>query len=324
MARLLDDLFDVSRILEGRFELNKEDIDLREVIRAAVETLTPSLEASPALLTTDLPTVELPVRGDARRIQHVVVHLLSNAVRYSPPGAHIQLSAHANADSVILKVKDHGRGISPSMLVDIFELFVQDDQGLERSSGGLGIGLTLVRRIVELHGGDVHAYSEGVGRGSEFVVRFPRIAHAVTNDERRESRSAPAQRRVLIVEDQDDSRKMLRMLLESMGHVVVEEADGASAVRTIQREHPDVALIDIGLPVMSGYEVAHHVRENGLLDDVVLVALTGYGRDADIAAARAAGFDAHVTKPADSQLLNDILAGRVRPFIRSFGMAFEN
>jgi two-component system, chemotaxis family, CheB/CheR fusion protein len=311
MARLLDDLLDVSRITRGGIELRKEDLDLRDVVRTAIESLTPVLEERHSELHTDLPDEVLPVRGDSARVQQVVVNLLSNAARYSPPGGPIYLSAAAEGESIVLRVKDQGRGISPSMLSDIFELFVQDGQGIERSMGGLGIGLTLVRQIVELHGGKVHAHSDGPGKGSEFVVRFPRQPHAVIY-RMNESQRGAATRRILIVEDQDDAREMLRVLLESMGHVVVEESDGRSAVNTIEREHPDIALIDIGLPVMSGYEVARKVRELRTLDDIVLVALTGYGRAMDIQAAKEAGFDTHITKPADSHAIDELLSSRLQ------------
>jgi CheY-like chemotaxis protein len=311
MARLLDDLLDVSRITRGGIELRKEDIDLHEVIRTAIEALTPVLEERQAKLTTSVADEVLAVRGDTARIQQVIVNLVSNAARYSPPGSPIVLWAAVEGDAILLGVKDQGRGISPAMLSDIFEMFVQDEQGLERSAGGLGIGLTLVRQIVELHGGQVEAHSAGVGQGSEFIVRLPRQPHAVIHRLNESQRSATA-RRVLVVEDQDDSREMLRVLLESVGHTVVEEADGSSAIAAIEREHPDVALIDIGLPVMSGYEVARRVRENHLLDDVVLVALTGYGRSSDVEAAKSAGFDAHLTKPAETHVIDEILCRRAR------------
>ena len=192
----------------------------------------------------------------------MVVNLLSNAARYSAAGTPIYLSAVTNGDSIVLKVKDQGRGISPSMISAIFELFVQDEQGLERSTGGLGIGLTLVRQIVELHGGKVEAISEGLGKGSEFVVTLPRQPHALIQ-RFDQPRPVVNKRRILIVEDQEDARDMLRLVLESLGHFVVAESDGNAAVSTIEREHPDVALIDIGLPVMSGYEVARKIREIG-------------------------------------------------------------
>jgi two-component system CheB/CheR fusion protein len=311
MARLLDDLLDVSRITRGGIELRKEDIDLRDVIRTAIEALTPVLEDRRAAVIVDVPDELLSVRGDSARIQQVVVNLLSNAARYSPAGKTIHLSAAPDGELIVLKCKDQGRGISKSMLSEIFELFVQNEQGLERSSGGLGIGLTLVRQIVELHGGTVEAQSDGPGTGSEFIVKLPRQRHAVLR--RTAGNLEPGvSRRVLVVEDQDDAREMLRMLLESKGHVVLEESDGRSAISAIEREHPDVALIDIGLPVMSGYQVVQKIRENPVLDDVLLVALTGYGRDADVKAAKEAGFDAHLTKPADPHLVDEIIAGRAK------------
>jgi two-component system, chemotaxis family, CheB/CheR fusion protein len=312
MARLLDDLLDVSRITRGGIELRKEDIDLRDVVRMAIEALTPLIEERRAQIVIDMPDELLAIRGDAARIQQVIVNLLSNAARYSPPGKTIRLWAGSEGELIVLKCKDEGRGISKSMLSEIFELFVQNEQGLERSSGGLGIGLTLVRQIVELHGGTVEAHSDGPGTGSEFIVKLPRQRHAVVKG-RAGIAEMGVSRRILVVEDQDDAREMLRVLLESKGHIILDEPDGRSALETIEREHPDVALIDIGLPVMSGYQVARKVRENAVLDDILLIALTGYGRDADIQAAKEAGFDAHLTKPADPQLIDDILAGRSRP-----------
>jgi two-component system CheB/CheR fusion protein len=309
IARLLDDLLDVSRITRGGTELRKEDVDLRDVVNSAIEAFTPVLEEHNAKLATELSLDKLLVRADAARMQQVLVNLLSNAARYSSPGSPIHLSATATADSVVLKVQDHGRGISPSMISKIFDLFVQDGQGLERSTGGLGIGLTFVRQIVELHGGHVEAFSDGI-KGSEFIVTLPRQTKAVIHRQPELHNFADMQR-VLIVEDQDDSREMLRVLIESMGHIVLERADGGSGLATIEQEHPDVALIDIGLPVMSGYEVARRVRENPRLDDVLLIALTGYGRDSDVATAKAAGFDAHVTKPADLHVIEEILSRKM-------------
>jgi len=311
MARLLDDLLDVSRITRGGIELRKEDIDLRDVVRTGIEALMPVLEDRRATIDVQMPDELLAVRGDAARMQQVIVNLLSNAARYSPAGKTIKLSASADGETIVLRCKDEGRGISKSMLSEIFELFVQNEQGLERSNGGLGIGLTLVRQIVELHGGTVEAHSDGPGTGSEFVVKLPRQRHAVISGATCSS-DVGVSRRVLIVEDQDDAREMLHLLLETKGHIVLDEADGLTAIATITREHPDVALIDIGLPVMSGYQVARQIRQDPVLDDVLLVALTGYGRDTDVKAAKEAGFDAHLTKPADPQLIDDILSGRPR------------
>ena len=311
MARLLDDLLDVSRITRGGIELRKEDLDVRDVIRTSLEALAPVLSERKAQVIPDLPDEPMMVRGDADRLQQVLVNLLSNAARYSPPGAQIWLSAATEGDSVVLRVKDPGRGIAPTMLSEIFELFVQNEQGLERSNGGLGIGLTLVRKIVELHGGSVEAFSDGQGKGSEFVVVLPSQRNAVVRL-RTEHREAIGPRRILVVEDQDDAREMMHVLLTSKGHIVIEAADGRAAVEAIEREHPDVALIDIGLPMLSGYDVARTIRENPVFDDVFMVALTGYGRDTDVKAAKAAGFDEHLTKPADADLIEKVLQQRVR------------
>jgi two-component system CheB/CheR fusion protein len=311
MARLLDDLLDVSRITHGAIELRKEDLDLREVIRGALEAMNPLLEENKTQLRLNISDQILPVRGDSARIQQVIVNLLSNAVRYSPAGGWIELSAHSDEESIVLQVKDQGRGISPTMLTEIFELFVQDHQDIERSRGGLGIGLTLVRQIVDLHGGKVEAISQGPGTGSEFVVKLPRQPHALLF-EKPVPQPQFVHRRVLIVEDQDDARAMLRAHLESVGHFVIEAGDGISAVETVQREHPDVALVDIGVPLLSGYEIARTIRDNPMLDDIVLIALTGYGMDSDVEAAKKAGFDMHVTKPADPQLIEELLTRPLR------------
>jgi CheY-like chemotaxis protein len=311
MARLLDDLLDVSRITRGGIELRKEDLDFRDVIDLAREALNPMLEDRRATVILDVPDQAIPVRGDPARLQQVVVNLLSNAARYSPAGKTIRLSARVDGEWVVLSVKDQGRGIAAEMLPEIFELFVQADQGLDRSLGGLGIGLTLVRKIVELHGGTVEARSDGAGSGSEFIVRIPWQSHSLFQSAQSAiPESGP--RRIVVVEDQDDSRQMLRVLLETSGHLVIDEADGHAAIETIEREHPDVALIDIGLPLLSGYEVARKLRQNPVLDDVVLVALTGYGTDEDVKAARDAGFDEHLTKPTDPDLIAEIIARRGR------------
>jgi PAS domain S-box-containing protein len=307
MARLLDDLLDVSRITKGGIELRKEDLDFRNIIDTAIEALSPVLADRKAQLIKEVPEDVLVVRGDPARLQQVVVNLLSNAVRYSPAGKRIWLRAIATGDSVMLGVKDEGRGIAREMLSAIFELFVQTEHGLDRSGAGLGIGLTLVRKIVELHGGTVEARSDGPGAGSEFIVTIPLQRHAFLHQVR-QSIGAGDSRRIVLVEDQDDARTMLRALLESKGHVVIEQSDGGSALDTINREHPDVALIDIGLPIMNGYDLARKLRENPVLDDVILVALTGYGTAEDIQTARDAGFDNHLVKPADPDLIDQILA----------------
>jgi two-component system CheB/CheR fusion protein len=312
MARLLDDLLDVSRDRRGKFELRKEDLDLRRPIEAAIESAQPRIEERDIELALSLPDQPLPVRGDHNRLQQVVVNLLHNAATYSPRGGRVELDLGRENGHAKLRVTDHGMGISPEMLDKIFDLFVQAEQPLDRSLGGLGVGLSLARTIVELHGGTIDAHSDGAGRGAELLVRLPLQPHALRD--RREptapTRAAPC--RIVLVEDQDDAREMLRMLLESMEHVVIEAADGVAGVHAIEAEHPDVALVDIGLPEMNGYEVAARVRERDDLGDVVLVALTGYGAPSDIAAARDAGFDDHLIKPVELRKIQEILA-RCRP-----------
>jgi len=208
----------------------------------------------------------------------------------------------------VLRVVDRGFGIESEMLGKIFELFVQAEQRIDRPRGGLGVGLSLARSIVELHGGTIEARSDGPNMGSEFVVRLPLSRDAKVEHERKVLPARGPRRRVVIVEDQLDAREMMRMLLESLDHVVLDAADGASALELIEREKPDAALIDIGLPEMNGYEVAQRIRENKELQNVMLVALTGYGAAADITAARSAGFDAHIIKPADLSRIEEVLS----------------
>jgi two-component system CheB/CheR fusion protein len=311
MARLLDDLLDVSRITHGKFELRKQDLDLRGPIEAAIESVAPLVAERKIELRVELLTEAVLVRGDASRLQQVVVNLLSNAIAYSPSGAPVELRLERAADRAHLQVTDRGIGIDPGMLDKIFDLFVQAEQRLDRPRGGLGVGLSLARSVIELHGGTIEAFSDGPDRGSRFVVRLPLQAHAIRG--RVERRAPPIrQYRVVVVEDNVDSREMLRVLLEKRQHVVIEAADGAQGVELIEREHPDAALIDIGLPVFSGFEVARQIRGKKHLDDIVLVALTGYGAPSDVAAAREAGFDHHLCKPADLARIEALL-GRPDP-----------
>jgi two-component system, chemotaxis family, CheB/CheR fusion protein len=307
MARLLDDLLDVSRITRGGIELDKVHVDLRDVIRIALETLEPILSQRPAPVLTEISDGPLIVNGDLDRLQQVIVNLLSNATRYSPDDRPVHLSATEEGNSVVIRVKDSGVGIPREMLSQIFELFVQNRQGLERSKGGMGIGLTLVRTIVELHGGTVEARSDGPGKGSEFVVRMPRQPGRVHPKVTKED-AATQPCRILVVEDQEDAREMMCYLLNMRGHEVSQAADGQSAVDCIATARPDIVFVDIGLPILNGYEVAEKVRSNPDFDHIVLVALTGYGQQDDVKAAKSAGFNEHITKPADSAAIDNILS----------------
>jgi two-component system CheB/CheR fusion protein len=311
MSRLLDDLLDVARITRGGIELRKADIDFRRVIQLALEASSPMLEEHAVRLTVDVPTEPLPVRGDAVRLQQVVGNIISNAVRYSDAGGAIHIGARADNGSISCRIRDTGRGIPASMLDAIFDLFVQGEQDLDRRRGGLGVGLTLVRQIVKLHGGDVRAFSDGPGCGSEFLIELPRQERAIlAKPEPHFIADNVVSRRVVLAEDQEDSREMLRLLLEQLGHIVLEADDGVSALSAIERHHPDVALVDIGLPKMNGYDVARRLRRNPRFDDVLLVALTGYGTAEDVETARAAGFDEHVTKPSDFDRLTRVITRR--------------
>ena len=310
MARLLDDLLDVSRITRGKFELRKTDVDLRSPIEAAIESTAPRFADRNIALDVELPATPFPVRGDANRLQQIIVNVLSNAATYSGGGTRVKLTLARDGEHAVVKVKDHGMGIEPEMIEEIFELFVQADQRIDRATGGLGVGLSLARTIVELHGGTIEAYSEGRGRGSEFTVRIPMLRRALADD------SAPiaggARCKIVLVEDLEDAREMLRLLLEDNGHTVVDVGDGKAAVELIDREHPEVALVDIGLPGMNGFEVAQEIRRRPHLNDVLLVALTGYGAPSDVIHAREAGFDEHVIKPPDLDKIEEIIARRTR------------
>ncbi len=306
MACLLEDLLDVSRITRGGIQLKIGLVDLRTTVELSVEALAPFLEEHAIQLEVELPEAAPLVDGDPARLQQIVVNLLSNAARYSPPHTRVILSIAEVQGEILIRVRDYGSGIPQNMLPHIFELFVQSEQGLERARGGLGIGLTLVRKIVELHGGRVEAKSDGIGMGSEFSVWLPR------SDKRRtKSDPVPASQRrtrsILVVEDQDDAREMLTLLLEAHGNNVFGAADGPTALDIIERERPDAALIDIGLPSMNGYEVARQVRSHPELAAVYLVALTGYGTHDDVRAAHDAGFDHHMTKPADPETIQRVL-----------------
>jgi two-component system CheB/CheR fusion protein len=307
MARLLDDLLDVSRITRGKFDLRKHDLDLRGAIDAAIESTRPLLEERKIDLHVVVPDTAIPVRGDTSRLQQVVANLLSNAATYSPKGGWVELRVEHDDRRVELNVADRGVGIEREMLGKIFELFVQADQRIDRPRGGLGVGLSLARSVIELHGGTIEAHSDGAGQGSRFVVRLPVQSNAI-----REPIALPARPtrrcRLVVVEDQPDSREMLRVLLEKRNHIVIEAADGAHGIEVIEREHPDAALVDIGLPVLNGYEVARQIRSRKYLDDVVLIALTGYGASGDVSAAREAGFDFHVCKPAELARIEELLA----------------
>jgi signal transduction histidine kinase/DNA-binding response OmpR family regulator len=322
MIRLVDDLLDVSRITNGKIELRKEAVDLDTIVDHAVQTSRPLIEDRNHELSIALPSKPVRISADPTRLTQIIANLLNNAAKYTDPGGSIQLRVEVSGESVFLHVRDNGIGLAPEMLPKIFELFVQSERGADRAQGGLGIGLTLVRRLVEMHGGTITAQSEGVGRGSEFVVRLP-LDPSLQEDTEVTSRTTPLpgseappasgeesrSLRVLVVEDNDDIRETLKDLLELCGHEVDVAADGASGVERTLALRPDVALIDIGLPGLDGYQVARKLRaELGPNEKrPKLIALTGYGQPGDKQRALEAGFDAHLVKPVDYDDLAHLL-----------------
>jgi two-component system CheB/CheR fusion protein len=313
MARLLDDLLDVSRVTQSKIELQRNLVDLRSIVRDAAEAMRSQLASRDIVFRADLDGEALTVDGDAVRLQQVVVNLLHNAAKYSERGGHVMVRAHRDGDSAVLHVRDDGAGIAPQMLDSIFELFVQANRTLDRAQGGIGVGLTLVRALVDMHGGAVAARSDGVGKGSEFEVRLPLVRTAPQRAERESDGAvAPvaAGATVVVVEDNEDGRELLCEVLRNAGYSCHTAADGDEGLALIARVRPDAAVVDIGLPVLDGLEVARRVRRDPALSAVFLVALTGYGRDTDRETALRAGFDAHLVKPTDPHALLRLFAGR--------------
>ena len=305
MARLLDDLLDLGRVVTGKISLDRRMIDLAETVRSCVSSIAPT--------TSQRPRVEVAVEsawvfGDAVRLEQVVGNLVANALKFTPPQNRVAVLVRHEGASVVLEVEDEGSGISAEALPFVFDLFVQADAGLDRSRGGLGIGLTLVRRLVELHGGTVEAFSRGKGRGARFTIRLPAASERPAVAAPKERAFAPVVRRVLVVEDLADAREMHRIVLEGDGHEVFEAADGASALAVFHRVQPDVVMIDIGLPGMNGHDLARRIRSEASGATTLLVALTGYGFPEDCERSRRAGFDVHFVKPVVQEELRRLLA----------------
>jgi two-component system CheB/CheR fusion protein len=309
MSRLLDDLLDVARITRGHITLRTEPVDLRDAARSAIEALGPFLAEHDTLLDVKITNEPLDVIGDMARLQQIQANLLSNASKYSPRGSQVRFELRRVGGEAMVRVTDHGRGIEPDMLPRVFDLFVQGHQTLARSEGGLGIGLTLLKSLVELHHGRVEASSDGPGHGSVFTVWLPLAPASTLSAGAGEARSRGTVQTVVIVEDQDDARRMLQILLEIEGLRVFTAANGLDGVECIERIRPDLALVDLGLPIMSGYELARRVRQDPDNARTRLVALSGYGQDSDIQASLEAGFDEHLTKPPDPARLDALLKG---------------
>ncbi len=323
LTRLVDDLLDVSRITRGKINLARERLELGELVSRAVEQVAPTVEARGHTLTVEIPERSLAIYGDPMRLTQVLGNVLGNAAKYTEASGRIELSARRRNRDVEIAIRDTGIGIAPEVLPRIFDLFTQLDHRMGRPQSGLGIGLALVRRLVEMHGGTVSASSAGTGLGSEFVIRLPislersdrtteqaatrRRTDRSGNAEARGGSETTAQWRILVADDNLDALESLATLLSLNGHEVYRAADGADAIVAAEAHRPEIALLDIGMPRASGYEVARHVRSQPWGRSMVLVALTGWGQESDRRRSQEAGFNTHLTKPVDPSVLNDLL-----------------
>jgi PAS domain S-box-containing protein len=310
ITRLIDDLLDVSRITRAAIPLDGRPLDVRAVVRAAVEGSMQWIQARGHALSIDLPPNEaLTVLADEVRLTQVLHKLLHNAARYTPEGGQLSIGARREASEVVICVKDNGVGMDAELLRSAFDLFKQGQPAVQRPQGGLGIGLTLVQRLVRLHGGTVEARSAGVDRGSEFTVRLP-VAHEQPASAAADERASSTPRRVLVIDDNSDAANALRMLLENDGHSVRVAHDGVSGLALAREYRPEYLLLDIGLPRLNGYDIAASVRGDPELKDTTIVAITGYGQVHDRARTAAVGFDHHLTKPVEFTALQELFRAK--------------
>ncbi len=313
LVQLIDELLDVSRIATGKIVLHRTALDLREVVQVALEGCEPQLASAHHEVVVALPPQSLPVSGDAARLGQIVTNLVSNAAKYTPPGGRIEVSLREEAGEAVLTVADNGLGIPASMLGAVFDMFTQVNQTLDRSQGGLGIGLSLVKRLIALHGGSVTAHSDGPDRGSTFTVRLPRLPDdgPLAAPEPADGADPPASQvrrlQVLVIDDNVDAADSLAMLLRSLGHHAEVAYDGEGGLAAAVERNPQAIFCDLGMPSLDGLAVAARLRGQGVQS--TLVAVTGWGAEADKRRSRAAGFDHHLTKPADVSAVKAILRG---------------
>jgi CheY-like chemotaxis protein len=314
MVRLVDDLVEVSRLSHGTIRLQTRTVDLRDALRNAIDLSRPLVEAGGHGFEADLSDEPLPIDADPVRIAQVFGNLLNNAAKYSERGGSIRLEARREGDDAVVVVRDRGMGIDPEVLPHVFDLFTQGRHGMPQAQDGLGIGLALVRNLLEMHGGSIEAHSEGAGSGAEFVARLPiaRAGDASTSETVRPDaapigRHAADETRVMVVDDNVDAAMSLAMVLDSLGldHRIAH--DGATALETAQSYGPDVVLLDIGMPGMDGYEVARRLRQHPATRGALLVAVTGWSQAQDRQRSRAAGFDHHFAKPVEIDALTELL-----------------
>jgi PAS domain S-box-containing protein len=316
LSRLVDDLLDVGRITSGKITLQRETINLVTVVSRAVEAARPLHDQRRHTVEVDLAKGGLLIEGDATRLAQVFINLMSNAAKYTPEGGHISVQARSENGQAVVRVRDDGVGMTAELVPRVFEIFVQGDRSLERAEGGLGIGLTLVDRLVALHGGTVSAHSEGPGLGSEFVVRLPMAEPSARPSDKALADAEPARARrlrVLVVDDNRDAVESMALLLGLWGHEVTTAGEGTAALDRALSQRPDVVLLDIGLPGIDGYEVARRIRANPATSKTILVAMTGYGQAEDRQRAHEAGFTLHLVKPVEPEALQRALATVARP-----------
>lgn len=314
MVRLVDDLLDVSRISSGKIELRTERVELVQIIKSAVETTRPLIDEAGHKLTVALPEESLWLQADPMRITQVISNLLNNAAKYTKKNGRIELSAERKENDAIIHIKDNGIGLSVEMLPRIFDMFSQVDASIERAQGGMGIGLALVKNLVELHGGSVSVASAGAGHGSEFTVRLPLASAPEDTQSTASQKDNPFPvkegdgKRVLVVDDNENAAKTMGWMLELMfGHHVRLAHDGPSAIATAKSFLPDLVLLDIGLPGMNGYEICHAMRQEPSLKNTVIVAQTGWGQAEHRQRSKNAGFNSHLVKPVTVDMLQRLL-----------------
>nr|WP_202412731.1 response regulator [Duganella lactea] len=306
LGRIVDDLLDLSRAMSGKILLNRAPLDLSALVAQTLDTYRATGRSADYALVQDLDAGW--ICGDSTRLEQIASNLLDNALKYTPQGGRIEVRTWSDNDDVVLSVRDSGVGISAELLPHVFDVFVQGTSTLDRSQGGLGIGLSLVRRLAELHGGSIEAESAGPHRGSTFTLRLPQVEHQVA------APAAPARQRaqdnkprLLLIEDNDDGREMMTMMLGAYGYEVTAAADGLLGLSAAQTGQPDLALVDIGLPGIDGYEVARRLRADPATRDIKLIALTGYGLAEDLRRVMEAGFDRHLVKPVDIEQLMEVI-----------------